>query len=189
MQDGAEAGEVQAKVRRRIYLVDRKFQFKWTAIIVFLGVLISGAFSIFLVRQTLALNESLAIDRELMEEATKADSLALYYLIGFVLLMALALFAWGIFMTHRVAGPIFIISRYLRQISEGEVPRPRPLRRGDDLQEFFETFSSMLTRLKAQAEEDSALLRKAAEALRDKGGDAALLGELEKSIQAKSSWR
>jgi hypothetical protein len=189
MQDGADLGEVKAHVRRRTFLVDRKFQFKWTAIIVSVGVLISAGLGFFIVKLTMDLNESLGIDEALLAEATRADSYAIYYLVGFVAVMAVALFVWGIFMTHRVAGPIFIISRYLHQIGQGEVPRPRPLRRGDDLQEFFETFSGMLAKLQERHLAEAALMIKAAAALRDKGGDAALVGELEQAAVAKQAWR
>ncbi len=189
MQDGAELGEMKARVRRRIFLVDRKFQFKWTAIIVAVGVLISAGLGFFIVKLTLDLNESLGIDDALMAEATRGDSLGIYLLVGFVVVMALALFVWGIFMTHRVAGPIYIISRYLRQIGEGEVPRPRPLRRGDDLQEFFETFSAMLAKLQVRHLEEAALMLRAAAALKEKGGEPELVGGLEQAAAAKQAWR
>ena len=43
------------------------------------------------------------MDQVLAEQVQKFDNFAIYYLAGFVVVMAVALFFWGIFITHRVA--------------------------------------------------------------------------------------
>jgi hypothetical protein len=60
-----------------------------------------------------------------------------YWLVGFVLLLSGGLFVWGIFLTHRVAGPLFVIRRHLDAFLADGVVEPRPLRKGDQLQDLY----------------------------------------------------
>jgi hypothetical protein len=54
----------------------------------------------------------------------------------------------GIVVTHRIAGPIFKMKRLLRELGEGYLRMPTPLRKGDDLQDFFEEFARTVDRLR-----------------------------------------
>jgi hypothetical protein len=187
MESGADRSDGQ-RVRRRTFLIDRKFQFKWTLIIVLVGVVVSAGLGYFIVRQNLENTALLDLDATFAGQVADFDAMAIYYLIGFVLVMALCLFTWGIFMTHRVAGPIFIISRYLGQLASGEIPKPRPLRKGDELKGFFDTFSAMLNSLRERNVAEAALLTKAAAALKDAGGDQETIAAMEKMATDKKVW-
>jgi methyl-accepting chemotaxis protein len=50
--------------------------------------------------------------------------------------------------THRISGPIYVMSKYLNEIIEGKSPVTRPLREKDELKEFYELFNSMLESIK-----------------------------------------
>lgn len=54
----------------------------------------------------------------------------------------------GIVVTHRIAGPIFKMKRLLRELGEGYLKVPTSLRKGDDLQDFFEEFQRTVDRLR-----------------------------------------
>lgn len=56
----------------------------------------------------------------------------------------------GIVFTHKVAGPIFKMKRLLRQVGEGKLVLRERLRKGDELQHFFETFENMVNDLRAR---------------------------------------
>lgn len=178
------------RVRRRTFLIDRKFQLKYTFIIVLVGVLVSALLGFFIYHQMIENTNLLGIDAEMGAQVEKLDSYTMYYLVSFVVVMALFLFVWGIFITHRVAGPIFIISRYLREIREGVFPQTRPLRKGDELKSFFETFSGMLDHLKGENAQEALLLEKSAAEIRAKGGES--LAEVAKGLDElaakKKSW-
>jgi hypothetical protein len=176
------------RARRRTFLVDRSFQLKWTFIIVAVGVVISAGLGYFIVRLNLTNTDLLELDAVYADKVSEFDAMAIYYLIGFVVVMALALFTWGIFMTHRVAGPIFIISRYLGQLGQGQIPQTRPLRKGDDLREFFDTFSSMIAGFRERNLAEAALLAKASAELGSKGGNAELIGSLDELASSKKAW-
>ncbi len=49
--------------------------------------------------------------------------------------------------THRISGPIFLMSRHIREILDGESPDMRDLRDKDDFKEFYTLFRQMSERM------------------------------------------
>jgi hypothetical protein len=90
-------------------------------------------------------------------------------LAGFGLLLCVALAAWQIVTTHKVAGPLYYISHQVRRIRDGYLGQLHPLRKGDMLHEFFETFREMHASLRRRAEEEAAAFERLAAVL-DEGG-------------------
>jgi hypothetical protein len=64
----------------------------------------------------------------------------LWVLIGTGLLLVLGLAAYGIKFTHKVAGPIFKVSLYLKKMRDGRFDKVYNLRKGDQLLDFYEHF-------------------------------------------------
>jgi nitrogen fixation/metabolism regulation signal transduction histidine kinase len=91
---------------------------------------------------------------------------------GMLALLVVALGIAGIVFTHKVAGPLFKMQRYLVRIREGRFVEPAPLRRGDDLQEFFAELCSAIRALRTRESEELELLEATLAALSDQ--DAAL---------------
>jgi nitrogen fixation/metabolism regulation signal transduction histidine kinase len=56
----------------------------------------------------------------------------------------------GIVFTHKIAGPIFKMKRLLRQVGDGKLVLHEKLRKGDELQHFFETFETVVNQLRAK---------------------------------------
>lgn len=50
--------------------------------------------------------------------------------------------------THRISGPIYVMSMYMREIIEGRIPEMRKLRTNDELMEFYDLFQQMVVKLK-----------------------------------------
>lgn len=46
--------------------------------------------------------------------------------------------------THRVAGPMFVLKRYMNEIIDGKIPDIRPLRKEDEFKDVFDTFVKMV---------------------------------------------
>jgi nitrogen fixation/metabolism regulation signal transduction histidine kinase len=67
---------------------------------------------------------------------------------GVALLMLLSLM--GIVITHRIVGPVHKMKRLLRKVSTGRLLVDERLRKGDELEELFETFLQMTHSLRAQ---------------------------------------
>lgn len=66
----------------------------------------------------------------------------------FVVLLGVA----GIMFTHKVAGPIFKMKRLLREVGKGKLVVREKLRKGDELQHFFEAFEQMVADLRSRQE-------------------------------------
>jgi len=161
----------KAKFRRRTFLIDRGFQLKYTIIIALIGALIAVLWGTLFYKANKENSEqvmlTLKVDPELQalserveDKLAGEDAKILYYLSGFILAVVFSLGIWGVLITHRVAGPIFIISRYVDQVTNGEYPDPRPLRKKDELREFFIKFNDMLNAIKEREKDDVATLQK-----------------------------
>jgi nitrogen fixation/metabolism regulation signal transduction histidine kinase len=60
----------------------------------------------------------------------------------------------GIVVTHRVAGPIHKMRRQIREVGEGTLRQPTPLRKGDELVDFFAAFETMVKNLRSRQESE-----------------------------------
>lgn len=66
---------------------------------------------------------------------------------GVALVLLLALM--GIIITHRIVGPVHRMKRLLRRVSTGRLVIEERLRRGDELEDLFDTFLQMTYSLRA----------------------------------------
>lgn len=73
----------------------------------------------------------------------------LFVLIGAGTALVALLTTLGIFITHRIVGPVFKMKRLLRQVGTGRLSVKESLRKGDELGDLFETFLQMTLSLRA----------------------------------------
>lgn len=66
---------------------------------------------------------------------------------GVALIVLLALM--GVVITHRIVGPVHRLKRMLRRVSTGRLVIEERLRRGDELEDLFDTFLQMTYSLRA----------------------------------------
>jgi hypothetical protein len=57
-------------------------------------------------------------------------------------------------MTHKAAGPLYVIGGYFDQLAAGRLPLVHNLRRGDEFKVFHKKFKDMCNALRGRAEED-----------------------------------
>ncbi len=127
--------------------------------------------------------------KRLKDEATRLESQQRD--VGTALVLLLALFVVGvglagIVVTHRIAGPIYKMKRQLKELGDGNYQIPYPLRKGDELVEFFEQFRTMVRQLRERQEKEIALLDRAILNLSAKTDEAELseLKSLRENMQA-----
>jgi len=163
---------------RHIYVVDWSFQLKYTAMLVIFGGIIMGLFGAAVlheVRTNSELLEGKRIEASLSGAGGKVPSLIdfqtalaatdhrqMMIVIGASLVVAAMLGLIGVLVTHRVAGPIFVLSRYAKVLGDGGFPRMRALRRGDELKGFFEVFREAIERLRERQAAEAAQLEELA---------------------------
>jgi nitrogen fixation/metabolism regulation signal transduction histidine kinase len=94
-------------------------------------------------------------------------------LVGGLALMVVLIGLLGIYFTHKVAGPVYKMKRLLKQVGTGDLHVEARLRKGDELQDFFETFTEMVASLRAFEAEQLVQLESALAALERNDGPAA----------------
>jgi hypothetical protein len=130
------------------------------------------------------------------EEVAHQQTALLTGLVAALVLLVGAIGFAGILVTHRVAGPIFKMKRLLGQVGEGRLVLRERLRKGDELQHFFDAFEGMVAELRAQQEARvatvDAILASVDAAPRASTGEAALdqtsvtrLRQLRSDLQAQ----
>lgn len=107
--------------------------------------------------------------RQLEHQARQLETMrkrVLWILVGVLTVLVLGLWLAGIVVTHKVAGPVYKMRRQLRRLEKGDFEIPSPLRRGDELKDFFDAFNSMVRSLRTRRESEVVTLADAIEALR-----------------------
>lgn len=95
----------------------------------------------------------------------------------------LCLLGAAVVITHRIAGPAFALGRTCREVGEGLLRRPRPLRTRDLLVELGQDVAGMVEALRAREAAELELARRAAAALRDPGAAATARDEAAEALE------
>jgi nitrogen fixation/metabolism regulation signal transduction histidine kinase len=219
------------KYKRSIknYLLDAKFQLKWTGRIIFVALAISALMGVFLYQTSrevteqsqkviaqgdALINESQknsdlvkmqikdqyadapelaatfnksadTLDKQLQQKHAALEAQAaktrsqqqtmMLSLVAGLTLLVVLIGLLGIYFTHKVVGPIYKMKMLLRQVGDGKLNFQGKLRKGDELQDFFEVFAAMVEKLKArQADEVEELEAAMTEAKATGASDAAI---------------
>lgn len=128
-------------------------------------------------------------------ELAERQKAMLYTLCGALALLVVLIGAAGIVVTHRVAGPIFKMRANLKAVADGRLRVPTPLRKGDELVDFFEAYRTMVISLRERQEAEIAKLASAITRLEAKGEPEeveplrALLRDMEDALEVKPTLR
>ncbi len=153
MQDEKNhANENAAPHRRRQYIVNPAFQWKYVA---------TGAVAVFMVACVISLVQFTMLHQQARMRAMNpttytADvgTAVLCFAGAFALLTAGAVGLWSVVLTHRVCGPLFMMERHLVELSKGRIPTMRPLRRKDEFKDFHATLNRTFATLKTNKERE-----------------------------------
>ncbi len=157
----------EGRAHRHVYILDRAFQLKYTFLMMGAGLVIALVFGIWIWQahrqegEILQAAQLVRADPRIREILETGDRQLLYVFFGIALLMAAALGLLGILVTHRVAGPIFVMGHYLAVLARGRFPRMRTLRSRDELKTFFQIFLQAVERLKEREARHAEVLENA----------------------------
>lgn len=160
-EESASPGAPAASRHRRRYLLDRGFQLKYALLMAAAGLVVALVFGLWLHQAHAQATALLTQDPETRALIARGDRLLLGAFVGIAVLLAAALFLLGVVVTHRVAGPVFVMGHYLAIMAQGRFPRMRALRRGDELKGLFRTFIDAVEALKAREAGQVAVLEDA----------------------------
>lgn len=96
-----------------------------------------------------------------MRGLIRINNILLLIIILITFLQGVVLFFVLIRQTHRIAGPLYVMNRYMREIINGHVPdHLRPLRDRDLLKDFYGVFQEMVYAIKDRFPAQSSAARK-----------------------------
>ena len=100
-------------------------------------------------------------------------------LVGALALLVVIIGMCGIWFTHKIAGPVYKMKMLLRQVGDGKLVFQGSLRKGDELQDFFEAFSSMVDKLRDRQSKEVAELDVALKMASEAGASKESLARVE----------
>jgi len=92
-------------------------------------------------------NQRFQINLGKSREIQQNIRIVLYFLIIMTVVQTVIIFSLSISLTHRISGPIYVMSKYLKDLREGKDLCLRPLRKGDQFQNFYNEFCDTINHL------------------------------------------
>jgi hypothetical protein len=176
------------------YLLNLRYQLKYTLTIVGVSLLLTGGLGYFImsnaheasrVVQVRAMDPDDTMAQELVKQMAHNDRVMMLILIAFGFVLCLVLTIYGILISHKVAGPLYKVRVHLDKIRDNRLGVVYPLRKGDELVDFFEVFKAAHDALRDRASADIALLDRAIVAA-ESAGNAQLANELRAARKQKA---
>jgi HAMP domain-containing protein len=183
----------QRKVRN--YLIDRRFQLKYTGMVVLVTVSVASGLGYmaygFSQGQTEALTAQIMAQPDLgadtasdLEQfAHQEDRKIRNAILAGVLLLTLALGLTGIIVTHRVVGPAYRMRRLFEHVGDGRIEITTGIRKGDELQELYHSFAEMVESLRDQRAEEIEQLEETLIKMESAGVQSAYITELKAVLE------
>lgn len=134
--------------RRKRYLIKKRLQFKYL-LFVLLAMLIPttvfGGALYYLVWQTVA--SEFAIPEILAENLIPALNKVNTLLLIFLPLVFLLMLIFSVYISHKIAGPVYRLEKELIEIAKGDYSRRIKFRSHDELQEIADNINKLLDNL------------------------------------------
>lgn len=183
----------------RNYIIDKRLQFRYIGAVSLLSAAISGLLGWLIWSQRNQASRTIArsletVDwlppeqkTEILHHLAGAD-LSVLLRMGLVcagLIVVLSMFL--LVMTHKVAGPLHMMSAAFDALAAGKLPVVHNLRRGDEFRVFHKKFSEMCNALRGRAEADAAVYESFLTACRAAAVELEGLDELERLAHEKAA--
>ncbi len=207
-----KTGRHQRSVKN--YLIDSRFQLKYTGFIVGATLLLSIILGVFLyTTSNKVVDESKKVSdvvkmsikddpiygsdpdltKSFTDSASDSDQKVLQQqrammtgVVGGLTVLVVLIGLLGIYFTHKVAGPVHKMKGLLKQVGSGKLKFKGGLRKGDELQDFFETFQTMVDNLRARQQKEIDSLGVAIASAKEAGVSEA---SLEKIVAVQAEMR
>lgn len=144
------------RIRRHIFVVKRGLQMKFI-------VLVLGCVSVGVSMMGWDIYQTFG--RDIVRDLMDPGLYELFHKIGYVLLVKvflylLAVTAAAVYLSHKLAGPIYRFERSARVVAEGDLTHQVHLRKGDELMDLQEEFNAMVSSLREKVSGDADLAKK-----------------------------
>src|SRR6476646_5243457 len=122
------SGKSQRKLKN--YLLNLRYQLKYTLTIVGISLVLTGGLGYVVISkaheasrvvQVRAMDPTDELAQQLVAQFARNDKIMMIVLICFGLLLCLVLTAYGIVITHKVAGPLYKVTLHLDKLRDGKL--------------------------------------------------------------------
>lgn len=159
------------KRKLRNFLLDRPFQLKYTGMVVTVTAVLCVALGWLEYRASKETSEVIlanaladpiysepSLQRGLEAEFRGKDREVITRLVVILGSLIVLLGLTGIVITHKVIGPVYKMKSLFRDVINGHLKLAGKLRKGDELQDFFEVYAQMIEALRQRQAEEVAQL-------------------------------
>src|SRR5512145_1085106 len=176
-QAATPAPTVVHKRRVKNYLINTKLQLRFASWLLAVAATISIVLGWVLWRSYAETSRVVALmDPEVADSLAAAfaseDRARMVWLAAALACVLVCLLGFAVVMTHRIAGPAFVIARTCRQVGEGNYERPRPLRERDMLVELADDVITMVDAVRDRDQDERDRLAAALALMADPAGSA-----------------
>jgi hypothetical protein len=168
----AEPTDDHRKFKRKVrnYLLDTGLQLKLASYLLAFAVALSLGLGYHLWTAYRETSEVVALAAPEVAGALASEDRWRIVQVSIILALVLVcLLGASVVITHRIAGPAFVIRRTCTQVGEGILARPRPLRNHDLLVDLADAVATMVDALRDREAIDRDAMARAAAVLRDPG--------------------
>jgi methyl-accepting chemotaxis protein len=180
--------------RRRVYLIDKRLQLRFTGLVVALVVVYSlflGGATYLNYKISCIVFDNTSLYDAAVEQSIRAEGRkTLITTTVFLVINGLVVGLVFVVLTHKVAGPLYRIRRHIAEIQGGRLPQRIMLRKGDELGHVANGVNEMTESLRAAAQQDvkdlggvAIVLQGAMEELRRGGPPGAVAGKLDEAMK------
>jgi methyl-accepting chemotaxis protein len=131
------------KHRRRILLINRKFQLKFSFFVCSWVLVLSLVFPAVLYGTVEALARMLAskVDTNTLKVIENFQAETMTAMILFMVVFALTIFLISLFVSHRIAGPVYRIQLALERMARGNIEKDIKLRKADHFNDLADSYN------------------------------------------------
>lgn len=175
------------KRRLRNYLLDARFQLKYTGMVVGVTLVVATILGYVAYQQSRGQTEMMQVNLAvsgatedfIQAAADEYDRNLLLGILGGISILVVSLGVTGILVTHRVVGPAYKLKSLFNYVADGHLKLYGKLRKGDELWDVFLAFESMINKLRANQEREIEQLESIIERARAAGAGESVLTDLE----------
>src|SRR5512138_2349978 len=147
------------KRRMKNYLINTRLQLRFASWLLAVAAAISIVLGWVLWRSYAETSRVVALmDPDVADSLAAAfaseDRQRMVWLAVALAVVLVCLLGFAVVMTHRIAGPAFVIARTCRQVADGNLERPRPLRERDMLVELGDDVAHMVDAIREREQDE-----------------------------------
>lgn len=153
--------------KRLNFVINEKFQWRYTSYLVtsvFFAAVITGGVTGYFLNQNYGIFNNLAFFHapDILPQLEREQIWINSFLFAFVVTIILTSLYFGLRMTSRIAGPMFVLRRHLKQLSKGMFFQGQiRTRDSDEFRELIETYNYFYQTMRAQIQKDIKVLTRA----------------------------